>query len=293
MATLQNPRQQDLLEGACPAFGRLRKYNPAFMLFSRMQVDAVADGQGETPTPGAPEKAAVRSMFDRIAPRYDLLNRLLSAGSDVRWRRAAADVLALRAPARVLDVCTGTADLLIEVLGRDPRHSGVGLDLSPNMLARGAPKLARRGLARRAALVTGDAERLPLPAAAFDAALVAFGIRNVGDPLRALHELRRVLRPGAPLVVLEFALPSGPLGALYRFYFGRLLPRIGGLVSGDGGAYAYLPASVARFGAPEAFGALMEQAGFERVTRARLSGGIAYVHRGEARSAPPREAPRA
>lgn len=238
------------------------------------------------PTPGAPEKAAVRSMFDRIAPRYDLLNRVLSAGTDVRWRRAAVDALALRGPARVLDLCTGTADLLIEALARDPRHTGVGLDLSHAMLARGVPKLAQRGLARRAALVSGDAERLPLPDAHFDAALVSFGIRNVGDPLQALRELGRVLRPGAPLVVLEFALPRGPLGALYRFYFGRLLPRIGGLVSGDRGAYAYLPASVARFPAPEAFGALMEQAGFGRVTRVRLTAGIAYIYRGEAPSGP-------
>jgi demethylmenaquinone methyltransferase/2-methoxy-6-polyprenyl-1,4-benzoquinol methylase len=244
------------------------------------------------PTPGAPEKAAVRSMFDRIAPRYDLLNRMLSAGTDVRWRRAAIDALGLRGPARVLDLCTGTADLLIEALVRDARHTAVGVDLSHAMLARGVPKLAQRGLAGRAALVSGDAERLPLPAASFDAALVSFGIRNVGDALAALRELVRVLRPGAPLVVLEFALPPGPLGALYRFYFGRLLPRIGGLVSGDRGAYAYLPASVARFATPEAFGALMEQAGFEHVTRTRLTGGIAYIHRGEAPSgrAAPREA---
>lgn len=247
------------------------------------------------PTPGAPEKAAVRSMFDRIAPRYDLLNRVLSAGTDVRWRRAAVDALALRGPARVLDLCTGTADLLIEVLARDPRHTGLGLDLSHAMLARGLPKLERRGLARRAALVSGDAEQLPLPAARFDAALVSFGIRNVGDALQALRELARVLRPGAPLVVLEFALPPGPLGALYRFYFGRLLPLVGGFVSGDPGAYSYLPASVARFPTPEAFGALMEQAGFGRVTRRRLTGGIAYIHRGEAPSGPAalREASRA
>lgn len=221
-------------------------------------------------------------MFDRIAPRYDLLNRVLSLGTDVRWRRAAVDSLALRGPARLLDLCTGTADLLIEALGRDARHGGVGLDLSQAMLARGAAKLRGRGLGARAALCAGDAERLPLRSADFDAALVAFGIRNVGDPRRALAELRRVLRPGAPLVVLEFALPRGPLGALYRFYFGRLLPRLGALVSGDASAYAYLPASVARFPTPEAFGRQLEEAGFERVTRSALSFGIAWIHRGEA-----------
>ncbi len=238
------------------------------------------------PTPGAPERAAVRSMFDRIAPRYDLLNRLLSAGSDVRWRRAAVDRLRLRAPAHVLDLCTGTADLLVEALARDARHTGVGLDLSQAMLARGVVKLARRGLGSRAALCCGDAERLPLPSDAFDAAMVAFGIRNVGDARRALMELRRVLRPGAPLVVLEFALPRGRLGALYRFYFGRLLPRAGALLGGDAGAYAYLPESVALFPTPEAFGALLEDAGFEHVTRVALSLGIAWIHRGEAPRAP-------
>jgi demethylmenaquinone methyltransferase/2-methoxy-6-polyprenyl-1,4-benzoquinol methylase len=240
------------------------------------------------PTPGAPETAAVRAMFDRIAPRYDLLNRLLSAGTDVRWRRAAVDALALSAPARVLDLCTGTADLLIEVLKRDDRHRGVGLDLSHAMLARGWPKLARHRLAGRAALVSGDAEHLPLPNHCFDAALVAFGIRNVGDAPAALREVRRVLRPGGVFVVLEFALPAGVLGALYRFYFGRVLPLVGGLLSGSPGAYAYLPASVAKFPAPEAFGAWLEQAGFVRVTRRRLTGGIAYIHRAEA--APAREA---
>jgi demethylmenaquinone methyltransferase/2-methoxy-6-polyprenyl-1,4-benzoquinol methylase len=238
------------------------------------------------PTPGAPERAAVRSMFDRIAPRYDLLNRLLSAGTDARWRRAAVDRLELREPVRVLDLCTGTADLLIEALGRDARHRGVGVDLSQAMLSRGAAKLSRRGLDRRAALAAGDAERLPLPAACCDAAMVAFGIRNVSDPRRALLELRRVLRPGAPLVVLEFALPRGPLGALYRFYFGRLLPRLGALVSGDAGAYAYLPESVARFPTPEAFSALLADVGFERVTRKPLTLGIAWIHRGETPRAP-------
>lgn len=244
--------------------------------------DVASSTVTRAPTPGAPEQAAVRAMFDRVAPRYDLLNRLLSAGIDVRWRRAAVDLLALGAPARVLDLCTGTADLLIEVLRRDPRHRGIGLDLSQEMLARGRPKLAQRGLAARAALVSGDAEHLPLPAASFDAALVAFGIRNVGNALGALHELRRVLRPGAALVVLEFATPPGLFGALYRIYFGRVLPLVGGLLSGDRGAYAYLPASVAKFPTPEAFAALLAAAGFVHPTRRRLTGGIAYIHRAEA-----------
>jgi demethylmenaquinone methyltransferase / 2-methoxy-6-polyprenyl-1,4-benzoquinol methylase len=238
--------------------------------------------QGDVaPVPGRPEQAAVRSMFDRIAPRYDLLNRLLSAGIDVRWRRAAVDWLAPAPGSRVLDLCTGTADLLVEVLRRDPSHRGVGIDLSSGMLARGARKLEGRGLAARGTLAGGDAERLPLGSARFDGALVAFGIRNVGDRPRALRELRRVLKPGGRLVVLEFSMPRGLLGALYRFYFGSVLPRVGRLVSGDGAAYSYLPASVAVFPEPRAFGALLEEAGFAGVGWRALTAGIAHLYRAE------------
>jgi len=201
-------------------------------------------------------------MFDRIAPRYDLLNRLLSAGVDQRWRRACVDFAGLAAPARLLDLCTGTADLLIEALSRDARHGGLGVDLSGEMLRRGASKLLRRGLRVRASLAAADAERLPLAAGRFDAVLVAFGVRNLGDPARALAEARRVLRPGGRLVVLEFGLPRGPLGALYRVYFGRILPRVGRLVSGDRAAYRYLPASVAQFPGPEAFCGMTRDAAY-------------------------------
>jgi demethylmenaquinone methyltransferase/2-methoxy-6-polyprenyl-1,4-benzoquinol methylase len=220
-------------------------------------------------------------MFDRIAPRYDLLNRLLSGGTDVRWRRRAVDCLDLAPPARVLDLCTGTADLLMEILRRDPGHSGVGLDLSQAMLVRGASKIRRGGLEARARLVGGDGERLPVGDAVFDGALVAFGIRNIGDPLAALREVHRVLRPGGRFVVLEFSLPPGIAGRLYRLYFTRVLPWVGGLVSGDRSAYAYLPASVAGFPTPEAFGNLMEQAGYVSVRWQPLTGGIACLHQGE------------
>ncbi len=235
-----------------------------------------------TPTPGAPEKAAVRKMFDRIAPRYDLLNRLLSAGVDVRWRRRAVDMIGLPPPLRVLDLCSGTADLLLEAVSRHPGSSGLGVDLSHGMLRRGAAKLERAGLAGRARLALGDAERLPVGSGAFDAALVAFGIRNVGDPRTALGELRRTLRAGGRLVVLEFSMPGGVFGSLYRVYFRSVLPRLGGLLS-ERSAYTYLPDSVARFPAPQAFADLMREAGFEDVRYALLSGGIACLHRGERR----------
>jgi demethylmenaquinone methyltransferase / 2-methoxy-6-polyprenyl-1,4-benzoquinol methylase len=235
-----------------------------------------------SPTPGAPEKDAVRGMFDRIAPRYDLLNRLLSAGIDRRWRRACVDLLDVHGTARVLDLCTGTADLLIEALERDQGRRGVGLDLSGEMLRRGAAKLRRRRLDSRAVLAAADAECLPVAASSFDGALIAFGIRNVGDPARALGELRRVLRPGGRLVVLEFGTPKGLAGAAYRLYFERILPRIGRLVSGDQGAYTYLPRSVARFPAPEGFCALLERAGFKGVSSRPLTLGIAWLFLGEA-----------
>ena len=220
-------------------------------------------------------------MFDRIAPRYDLVNRLLSAGTDVRWRRAAVDLLELPPGARVLDLCTGTADLLVEALAREGGSRGIGLDLSLEMLRRGAGKLARRGLAERGGLAQGDAERLPVRDTCCDGALVAFGVRNLADPRAALREMRRALRPGGRLVVLEFAMPRGMLGALSRAYFRGVLPRVGGLLSGDRAAYAYLPASVGLFPTPEAFAALLKQAGFADIRFRPLTGGIAYLYRGE------------
>jgi demethylmenaquinone methyltransferase / 2-methoxy-6-polyprenyl-1,4-benzoquinol methylase len=244
-------------------------------------MDAAVAEAHPSPTPGTPEKQAVRSMFDRIAPRYDLLNRLLSGGTDVRWRRRAVDELGLGGPARLLDLCTGTADLLIEGLGRDERLSGVGADLSEGMLRRGRAKLGRTGLLARAALVGADGERLPFRADSFEGALVAFGIRNIGERERALGEIFRVLRPGGRLVVLEFSMPRGRLGHAYRFYFRHVLPRIGGLVSGDAEAYRYLPASVAAFPEPPAFGALLEEAGFTAVRWTALTAGIAHLHRAD------------
>jgi len=230
------------------------------------------------PTPGAPEKAAIRTMFDRIAPRYDLLNHVLSGGIDVRWRRRCIDAVGGR---RLLDVCSGTGDLLIEFLRQDPARTGVGVDLSVEMLALGRTKLRRNALDGRGRMLAGDAEELPVAGARFDAVTVAFGIRNVGDPRAALREMARVLRPGGRAAVLEFSTPRGALGAAYRLYSAHVLPRIGGWISGDPGAYAYLPESIARFPAPAQFGALMTEAGFARVHWRPLTGGIAHLYIGE------------
>ena len=246
-----------------------------------MNADAEVVKGALAPTPGAPEKAAVRSMFDRIAPRYDLLNRVLSAGIDVRWRRRCVDALALPPTARVLDLCTGTADVLLEWLGRSRQAHGVGVDLSSGMLKHGELKIRRAGAAWRAALAAGDAERLPFRPESFDGAVAAFGIRNVGDIDAALREAARVLRPGGRFVILEFSIPRGVLGRLYRLYFTRVLPVLGGIVSGSREAYAYLPASVDRFDTPEALGERLARAGFAHVTKQPLSGGIAHLVSGE------------
>jgi demethylmenaquinone methyltransferase/2-methoxy-6-polyprenyl-1,4-benzoquinol methylase len=220
-------------------------------------------------------------MFDRIAPRYDLLNHLLSAGIDVRWRRRAVDLLGRAPGSRVLDVCTGTADLLIEYLRRDERNRGAGIDLSGGMLGLGAAKLRGAGVAAQAGLSASDAARLPFRDACFDGTLVAFGIRNVGNPTAALAEMHRVLRPGGRAVILEFSMPQGLLGSAYRLYFTKLLPMIGGWISGDRTAYAYLPASVERFATPSEFASLMQRAGFAEVRWQSLTGGIAHVYAGE------------
>ncbi len=233
-----------------------------------------------TPTPGAPETARVRAMFDRIAPGYDLLNRVLSAGMDRRWRRRAVDALELRGPSRVLDLGTGTGDLLVEVLRRDRRHRGVGVDLSLGMLRRSIGKLRVRNLEGRARIVAGDAAQLPIRDGTFDAALAGFGVRNIGDPAAALRHLHRVLRPGGRLVVLEFSRLRGPFRLACGLYVRAVLPHIAGLWS-ERAAYSYLPASMAQFPAPEAFAALMEAAGFSGVRWRPLTAGLVCVHQGD------------
>lgn len=222
-------------------------------------------------------------MFDRIAHRYDLLNRLLSMGTDVRWRRK----LNRRVPAgeklRVLDLATGTADVLIAMNGACPQvASGVGLDMSGGMLHYGREKLIRLGLDRKFRLVRGDATCLGLESSQFDAVTISFGIRNVIDVPQGLREMRRILKPGGRALILEFSLPSNRLfRALYLFYFRNILPRIGALISGDSYAYRYLNETVETFPYGEVFCQLMRDAGFEAVTATPLTFGIASLYQGE------------
>jgi len=214
----------------------------------------------------------VRTMFDRIAPVYDLMNRVMTAGLDQRWRRLAAEA-AVRPGDRVLDACCGTGDLAVAAF----RAGGAvtGLDFSEAMLER-----ARRK-APQLEWVRGDLLALPFDDGSFDAATVGFGVRNVDDLPRALAELRRVLRPSGRLAVLEITTPRGPLRPFYRLWFDRVVPLLGRALRG-GSAYTYLPASVRRFPGPEERGRLMGEAGFGAVRFRLLAGGIVALHVGDA-----------
>ena len=228
------------------------------------------------------KKEEVEAMFDAIAPRYDFLNRLLSFGIDRLWRKRAVAMLRADRPRRILDVATGTADLAIEALALHPQKV-VGVDLSEEMLERGRHKLRRLGEGDRVTLQRGDAERLPFSDAQFDAALVAFGVRNFEDLGRGLGEIRRVLRPGGAVVVLEFSKPRAfPVKQLYDAYSRHVLPRIGQAVSGSEGAYRYLPASVAAFPDGPDFLQRLRTAGFADVRWSPLTFGIASLYKGYA-----------
>ena len=224
--------------------------------------------------------ARIAAMFDAIARRYDLLNRVLSAGLDQRWRARAVRSLGLTGRETVVDFCTGTADLAVALAGRRGGAARVvGIDFAGEMLRHGRAKLLRSGLDRRVALVRADATQAPLADGAADAATVAFGIRNVEEPRRALSEMHRLVRPGGRIAILEFGMPRLPVvGAAYGWYFRRVLPRLGSAVSGHGSAYAYLPASVGAFHGPAAFCRLLREAGFSDARAVPLQMGIVYLY---------------
>jgi demethylmenaquinone methyltransferase/2-methoxy-6-polyprenyl-1,4-benzoquinol methylase len=229
----------------------------------------------------APDKSPQRiaSMFDAIAKRYDLLNHVLSVGLDVRWRARAIREARLAADARVVDLCTGTADFAIAALHAAPNARIVGVDFAGAMLGVGLAKLRGRALERQITLVRGDAAAIPLRDGWADAATIGFGIRNVAQPDAALDELARVIKPGGRLLILEFGEPIIPgIRGLYNWYFRFVLPQLGRLVSKHQSAYSYLPASVGTFPAPPIFAATISSHGFTDVRPVPLSLGIVYLY---------------
>ncbi len=218
-------------------------------------------------------------MFGRIAHRYDRANTVLSLGVHHAWRKRAVNAAAVAPGDHVLDVACGTGDLTFALLKAVGEGSVVGSDFTPEML-----DVARAKAEARGANVTwqqADAQDLPFGDDEFDAATIAFGIRNVDDPVQGMREMHRVVRPGGRVVVLEFGQPRGAWGHMYRWYSRHVMPRIGGLITGDRAAYEYLPATAAAFPAGEDFVALMQEVGaWHDLTAQPLTGGIAWIYAG-------------
>ncbi|OZC04334.1 bifunctional demethylmenaquinone methyltransferase/2-methoxy-6-polyprenyl-1,4-benzoquinol methylase UbiE [Rubricoccus marinus] len=232
----------------------------------------------------APGKAVqVEAMFDEVAPRYDFLNRVVSGGIDIWWRKKAVQMLRAgmdRAPERLLDVATGTADLAVEMLSLNPREV-VGSDISDGMLEVGRQKLARKNLDDRITLVQADAVDMPFEDGAFDGATVSFGVRNFEDLRAGLEGIRRTLKPGAPLVILETSQPTRfPFTVGYKLYVGHIMPRLGKWFSGNAEAYEYLPESAQRFPSGEAFLAELRAAGYSDCVAKPLTFGAVSLYRG-------------
>jgi demethylmenaquinone methyltransferase/2-methoxy-6-polyprenyl-1,4-benzoquinol methylase len=223
-------------------------------------------------------------MFDRIAHRYDLLNHLLSFNRDKAWRRKMTTLLPKRCDLVMLDLATGTADQLLAIFNSGQIAIGVGLDPAEQMLAVGRQKIEQRGLGDKLSLQTGSAEQIPFADNSFDVITMSFGIRNVTDVNLALREMRRALKPEGRALILEFSLPkNGLVRRAFLFYFRHILPRLGGLISGDAKAYRYLNQTVETFPYGEDFSALMTKAGFGDTRLTPLTFGVATIYQGDKR----------
>ena len=230
----------------------------------------------------AEETNPVQAMFNAVAPKYDLLNRLLSIGIDRHWRKVAIREFELIENKKFLDMATGTADVALEFAKIHSKTSQIiGIDFSVSMLKLGRQKIFTNSFSKRIKLVTGAAENIPLKDHTFDGAITAFGVRNFIDIQKGLKEMYRILKPNGKIVVLEFSFPKNwLLNKFYRFYFEIILPFLGRLISGQRNAYSYLPASVIKFPQGEAFNELLECSGFKSVSFKSLTLGIVTIYTG-------------
>ena len=229
------------------------------------------------------KKEQVAEMFDDIAPKYDFLNRFLSAGIDVRWRKKALSKLIPYRPRTILDVATGTGDVAIMAARMLQPEKVIGIDISRGMLELGRKKLLKEGLTDRIELQSGDSEAIKFPDASFDAVTVAFGVRNFENLEKGLSEIRRVLKPGGQLIVLEFSKPSIPgIQQLYSIYMRMVAPGMGQLFSKNRDAYAYLSNSVVKFPEGKAFVEILDKTGYKNTTCKKLSFGICSIYGGTA-----------
>ncbi len=224
--------------------------------------------------------SAVKRMFREITPRYDLLNRILSARSDVQWRKRAARSVPQNA-ARVLDVAAGSGDLTIEIARQRPEVNVTGVDFVPEMLERALDKTKTAGLHTRIQYVLGDAMSLPFKDNTFDAAGIAFGLRNIPDRLGAIREMARVVRPGGKVITLEMTFPRNlKLRSFFQWYLKHIIPRLGGLISQNAEAYSYLSQSIHEFLYPDELTRLFAEAGLESLKASPLTLGICWLHEG-------------
>lgn len=229
------------------------------------------------------EQEKICHMFDRIAPTYDGVNRILSMRQDLRWRRVVANALPQHRDIRILDLATGTADLLIDMCERTPRIvEAYGVDIAEKMLEIGQRKIAAIRSNAKIHLLQASAARLPFEEHYFDVVSIAFGIRNFTEIEKSLQEIKRILKPGGELFILEFSLPSNLLvRQAYLFYFRNILPLLGGYLSRDKAAYSYLNKTVENFPYSKAFLEILRNQGFVELKEQALSMGIATFYRGK------------
>lgn len=225
------------------------------------------------------KKDEVKQMFDNISHKYDFLNRLLSVGIDIQWRKKVVKIVKDKQPQTILDVATGTGDLAIALAGKNPQAKITGFDLSDGMLEKGRIKVKERNLDNQIEMIQGDAENMPFEDNSFDVITVGFGIRNFETLEKGLKEIYRVLKPGGTFVILEFSQPQKfPMKQLYNFYFKNILPVIGKTFSKDHRAYTYLPESVQVFPYGERLNKILESESFKNPKNKELTFGIASIY---------------